>query len=203
MGKIPIRLEGSYTFADYFKLTYETEDVLNYFGYDYRVESLTLPSDNTELDRLDDLKTRLEEIVPYISLSSELARRELMIAPVLMDVIHYTRAKLRIGYAVKASEQLKGELDYYLETQHTLLIIEAKNADLQKGFTQLATQLIAMDYLVESGSLLYGAVSTGNIWQFGVLKRETKQIIQDFNLFRSPTDLEALLRVLVAILKTL
>ncbi|MEO1094781.1 MAG: hypothetical protein AAFX01_07765 [Cyanobacteria bacterium J06638_28] len=201
MGTIPIQLEGSYTFADYFKLTYETEDILNYFGYDYRVESLTLPSENAELDRLDDLKNRLEEIVPYISLSSEIARRELMIAPVLMDVIHYTQAKLRIGYTVKASEQLKGELDYYLETQNNLLVIEAKNADLQKGFTQLATELIAMDHLVGSDFLLYGAVSTGNIWQFGVLKREPKQIIQDFNLFRSPTDLEALLQVLVAILK--
>lgn len=201
MGKIPVQIEGGYTFADYFKLTYDTEDILNYFGYDYRVESLTLPSDITELDRLDDLKNRLEEILPYISLSSELARRELMIAPVLMDVIHYTRAKLRIGYVVKASDQLKGELDYYLETQNSLLVIEAKNADLQKGFTQLATELIAMDHLVESESTLYGAVSTGNIWQFGVLKREPKQIIQDFNLFRSPADLEALLRVLVAILR--
>ena len=201
MGKIPVQLEGSYTFADYFKLTYETEDILSYFGYEYRVESLTLPSDATELDRLEDLKTRLTEIVPYISLSSELARRELMIAPVLIDVIHYTRAKLRIGYVVKASEQLKGELDYYLETQNSLLIIEAKNADLQKGFTQLATELIAMDHLIESDSVLYGAVSTGNIWQFGMLNRETKQIIQDFNLFRSPADLEALLRVLVTILR--
>ena len=201
MGKIPVRLEGSYTFADYFKLTYETEDILSYLGYDYRVESLNLPSDASELDRLDDLKTRLEEIVPYISLSNELARRELMIAPVLIDLIHYTRAKLRIGYAVKASDQLKGELDYYLEAKNSLLVIEAKNADLQKGFTQLAAELIAMDQLLDSDSILYGAISTGNIWQFGVLKRDAKQIIQDFNLFRSPADLEGLLRVLVAILR--
>ena len=201
MGKIPIKLEDSYTFSDYFKLTYETEDILKYFGYDYHVESLLLPSYDAELDRLNDLKERLAEMVPYISLSNELARRELMIAPVLIDIIHYTQAKLRISYTLKATEQLKGELDYYLESTGSLLVIEAKNADLQKGFTQLAVEQIAMDQLIESDTTLYGAVSTGNIWQFGVLKRESKEIIQDFNLFRSPADLEALLRILVAVLK--
>lgn len=201
MGKISFTLEGSYTFSDYFKLAYETEDIVNYFGYDYQLDSLNLPSYSADLDRLNDLKERLNEIVPFISLSNELARRELMIAPVLMEIIHYTQAKLRISYPLKANDQLKGELDYYLESSGNLLVIEAKNADLQRGFTQLAVELIAVDQLIESTPVIYGAVSTGNIWQFGLLKRESKEIFQDFNLFRSPADLEALLRVLVAMLK--
>jgi hypothetical protein len=48
---------------------------------------------------------------------------------------------------------------------------------------------------------LFGAVSVGNIWQFGILHRQTKQVLQDINLFRVPADLEDLLRVLVAILE--
>lgn len=46
------------------------------------------------------------------------------------------------------------------------------------------------------------AVSTGVIWQFGNLQRQTKQITQDLNLYRVPADLEELLRILVAILSS-
>jgi hypothetical protein len=47
---------------------------------------------------------------------------------------------------------------------------------------------------------LYGAVSTGEVWQFGGLHREHQQIEQDLHLYRVLTDLEDLLRILVAIL---
>lgn len=44
------------------------------------------------------------------------------------------------------NEQLKSTLDYYLQSQdQELLVIEAKNADMQRGFTQLAVELIAVD----------------------------------------------------------
>jgi len=46
---------------------------------------------------------------------------------------------------------------------------------------------------------LSGAVSTGDIWQFGVT-RSDQQIIQDINLYRVPADLEELFRILVEIL---
>lgn len=41
----------------------------------------------------------------------------------------------------------------------------------------------------------------GNIWQFGVLHRQSKQVVQDINLYCVPADLEDLLRILVAILE--
>ncbi|NES20610.1 MAG: hypothetical protein F6K41_17185, partial [Symploca sp. SIO3E6] len=88
-----------------------------------------------------------------------------------------------------------------LHTQHNLLVIEAKNADLARGFTQLAIELIALDQWTTSNEpLLYGAVSTGDVWQFGVLNRERKQIQQDLNLYRVPADLNDLFSSLVAIL---
>jgi len=200
MSKIAVQIEASCSFADYFKLNYETEDVVNYFGYSYRTDVLKLAKDWRELDRLPNLEMRIRESVPYISLNNELARRELLIAPVVIDLLHYTHAKLRIGYGLKASEQLRGELDYYLEAQNSLLVVEAKNADLQKGFTQLATQLIAVDKLVGSDAKLFGAISTGNVWQFGFLNRIDKEIVQDFNLYRVPADLEELLRISIAML---
>lgn len=81
------------------------------------------------------------------------------------------------------------------------MVIEAKNADLARGFTQLAVELIAIDQWTASNDpILYGAVSTGDIWQFGLFNRDERRIEQDLNLYRVPTDLEELFRILIAIL---
>jgi hypothetical protein len=192
----------SYTFRQYFEMTYEPEDILAEFGYTLKRSVLSLLQSNIALDRLDSLKNRIEESLPYISLTSEAARRELLIAPLLLDVVHYTHAQLRIEYPLTVTEQLKGSLDYYLYSSGKLLVIEAKNADLAKGFTQLAVELIALDQWIESEQpILQGAVSTGDIWQFGLLHREQKEIQQGLTLYRVPDDLESLVRILIKILE--
>lgn len=203
MSKIPIiQPNQSYTFADYFKLNYDTEDILAYFGFSFQSQSLALTKSKRQLERLEDLQQRLQESLPYISLTSEAARREFLIAPVLIELIHYTQVRLKVEYPLVVNEQLKGTLDYYLQSQTELLVIEAKNADMQRGFTQLAVELIAVDqWSPLSSPKLYGTVSVGNIWQFGVLHRQTKQVVQDINLYRVPTDVEDLLRILIAILE--
>ena len=192
---------ASYTFRSYFEMPYEPDDILSAFGYRLQRTALTLRQSAVELDRLPGLKARIEESLPYVSLTSETARRELLIAPVLLDVVHYTHAQLRIEYPLSVTEQLKGSLDYYLYTDNNLLVVEAKNADLSRGFTQLAVELIALDQWCDASQpVLTGAVSTGNIWQFGVLQRGDKLVRQDLSLYRVPADLEDLLRILVATL---
>lgn len=192
----------SYTFRQYFEMAYEPEDILAEFGYTLQRSVLSLPQSTADLDRLDDLKSRIQESLPYISLTSEAARRELLIAPLLLDVVHYTRAQLRIEYPLTVTEQLKGSLDYYLYSVGKLLVVEAKNADLAKGFTQLAVELIALDQWTDSEQpILQGAVSTGDIWQLGILHREQKQIQQGLTLYRVPDDLESLMRILIKILE--
>ncbi|MEM0981308.1 MAG: hypothetical protein AAGH78_13670 [Cyanobacteria bacterium P01_H01_bin.58] len=49
-------------------------------------------------------------------------------------------------------------------------------------------------------SVLYGAVSTGDVWQFGRLHRAQRQIEQDLNPYRMPADLDELFRILIALL---
>lgn len=202
MPKASILRPGqSYTFRNYFELSFEPEDILAEFGYSLLRSVLNLPQCSHELDRLASLKSRIEESLPYISLTSEAARREVLIAPILLDLVHYTRAQLRIEYPLTVTDQLKGSLDYYLRSDRKLLVVEAKNADLARGFTQLAVELIALDQWTDSDqTTLSGAVSTGDIWQFGVLTRSNQQIIQDINLYRVPADLEELFRILVEIL---
>jgi hypothetical protein len=194
--------EQAYTFSDYFKLNFAPQDILSYFGVALQRRALNLPRYAGTLDRLTSLKSRIEELLPRLNLTSEMARREFLIAPVLTDVLHYTDATLSSEYPVVVSHQLKGSLDYLLQNHQTFLVIEAKNEDLERGFVQLAIELIALDQWIESDQpILQGAISTGNIWQLGQFDRQSRQVTQDLNLYRVPADLEDILRILVSILE--
>jgi hypothetical protein len=200
MKKPVIDKSKSYTFFDYFRLNVFVEDLADSFGYSFVVSSLSLPRTKRQLDRIDDLRARLESNFRHLSFTSEAARREFLIAPVLMDLIYYTDAKIRVEYPLRVSNQLQGTLDYFIRAQKNLLVVEAKNEDLARGFTQLTAELIALDQLDdELPDILYGAVSTGSAWQFGTLERKSKGITQDFNLYSVPNDLEDLLGILVGI----
>ena len=97
---------------------------------------------------------------------------------------------------------MKGNIDYIIRAKTDLIVIEAKNADLDKGFTQLAVELIAIDRYLENDDnrSLYGTVTMGNVWQFGVLDRQEKTISKNIDAILVPADLEALFSVLVGIL---
>jgi hypothetical protein len=197
-----IQPDQSYTFSDYFKLNFAPQDILAYFNVALQRRSLTLPQYPGKLDRLLELKARIEESLPRLSLTSEMARREFLIAPVLTDVLHYTQATLNVEYPVSVSNQLKGSLDYLLQNDQTFLVIEAKNEDLERGFLQLAIELIALDQWIDSDqAILQGAISTGNIWQFGQFDRQARMITQDLDLYRVPADLDDLLRILIKTLE--
>lgn len=197
-----IQPDRSYTFADYFKLNFAPQDILAYFGVTLQRQTQSLERYTGTLDRLTDLSNRITESLPRLSLTSEMARREFLIAPVLTDVLHYTQATLNVEYPVAVSNQLKGSLDYLLQNQKAFLVIEAKNEDLERGFLQLSIELIALDQWIESDQpVLHGAISTGNIWQFGQFHRSDRQVTQDLNLYRVPADLEDLLRILVGLLQ--
>jgi len=192
-----------YTFSEIGKLKAPTDELLAEYGYSLERTLLDLPQYQGELDRLQERRERIEEVLPYIDLTNEQSRREILIAPLMTDLIHYTRAQLRIEYVLKVSHQLQGELDYLLRTKTNLLVIEAKQEDLTNGFTQMAVELIALDQWEKSTSVeqqpqLVGAVSTGTVWPFGILHRQRKLVTQELTLYRVPTDLEPLMRILVA-----
>ncbi len=189
----------SYTFSKIFELQVNVDELVADFGYSFSRNKLNLSLYEGELDRLQQLTERIEEILPNVILSSEISRREILIAPVVTELIHYTNAQLRIEYSLKVSEQLQGNLDYLLYNHHNFIIIEAKRENLDSGFTQLCTELIALDKWEKIGEqeIILGAVTTGNIWQFGRLKRAKKHIEQGLESYRVPEDIEPLMRILV------
>jgi hypothetical protein len=191
-------LQKSYTFRSYFDLGISLRDLATAFHFQLIRSPLALPQYTGEIQRLTGLRQQLDEMLPHVDLANEATRREVLIAPIIAEVVRLTQAELRIEYAIQVNAQLQGTLDYLLQTDHNLLVIEAKQADLARGFSQLAAELMALDQWVESDALeLVGAVTTGDIWVFGRLNREQRQITQGLNRYRVPEDLESVLRILL------
>ncbi|WP_395093530.1 hypothetical protein [Armatimonas sp.] len=196
---LPTTVRG---FHDYYKLTASPRDLTEAFGYVFEAETLSLSQASEELSWCRALQNKLSYAVSHLSFESEMMRREFLIAPVLFDVAQYLGADLRSEYGIRVSEQLKGSLDYYVRAQQNICVVEAKQGDLSRGFSQLCAELIAVDQQGEiTSDVLYGAVSFGDLWRFGRLVRSEKRITQDIGILGVPVDTEKLVRVLIAILR--
>lgn len=196
---------ASYTFRSYFEMRFAPADILADLGCTLKRASLVLPHSDWDTHAL---RQRIEAYLPYISLTSESARRESLVAPILLELAQTIKTPLQIEYPLEVNQYLKGELDYYLNNQYNLIVVEAKNADLTRGATQLAVELIALNLWVAKRrgitSLavpLTGAVTTGDIWQFSQYDPSQRQITQDLALYRIPEDLETLAQTLKGILE--
>ncbi|MFP4124104.1 hypothetical protein [Coleofasciculus sp.] len=199
MSKTRILQEGqSYTFRSYFEMPYEAEEILAEFDYTLVRSRLVLPVSDRPFQGLPELKQRLEDALLIVSLSSEAARREALVFPILLEVARFCQCQIRIEYPLSVNNWLKGNLDYLLRREQSLLVVEAKNDDLSRGFTQLAVELIALAQ-AEEKEVLYGAVTIGNVWSFGRLDVKELKIKQDITLYRVPDDLEQLTHILVGI----
>ena len=188
----------SYTFGKYAELAYDSADILAQFGVTLNNRSLQL-SRQLPIDP-EPLRTELQENLTLVDPASEMARREALIFPILKTVCKFIHAPLKIEYPVRVSNWLKGSFDYFIQTKQSLLVIEAKNADLSRGFTQLAVELIALDQWTDSTvPMLYGTVTTGDTWKFGIFQRQEKIVHKDINTYAVPSDLNCVLSALFGI----
>ena len=201
MNKYKVLQEGaSYTFRSYCEMNAEPEDILSDLGYQLLTARLVLPRTGAVLSWEGELQARLERSLMVVTLTSETARRETLVAPILFEVANHCQAQLRIEYPLSVSDWLKGNLDYLVRSSQSMVVIEAKRDDLTRGFTQLAAELIALAQLQELESV-YGAVTIGDAWRFGYLDAVKKTITQDIALYRIPDDLAQVMGVLVGILE--
>ncbi|MEH2405398.1 hypothetical protein [Nostoc sp.] len=198
-----LKPEQSYTFSQYFLLPNPTIDIVAEFEYSYERTELELPRYFAEVSYLEFLHNYIQRNIKLFNPTAEISIREFMIAPILAEICDQTKAQLYSEYPLNVNEKLKGTLDYYLHKSNSLLVIEAKQSDIRRGFTQLAVELIALDQSLDDKSLiLFGAVTNGDDWKFGTLNRQQKLITEDIKLYRVPEGLEDLVRVLVGILSS-
>jgi hypothetical protein len=119
---------------------------------------------------------------------------------VLKTVCKFSQTQFKIEYPVRVSNWLRGSFDYFLPFAKNLVVIEAKNADIARGFTQLAVELIALDQWTESDTaIFYGCVTTGDTWKFGTFDRVDRIIHKDINSYLVPGDIDRVLSILLGI----
>lgn len=193
--------DASYSFRSYFELSNDPDEILAEFDYTLKQIRLNLPKTNRPISGLTELQQQLEEVFPFVQLTSETAKREVLVAPILTRVAVLCQQVLRIEYSLKVNQQLQGSLDYLIRSRHNLVVVEAKRDDLTRGFTQLAVEMIALSMLEEVPTIIYGAVTIGSVWIFGQLNSGDRTITQDIASYAIPDDLEKLIRVLVGILE--
>ncbi|MFN7355346.1 MAG: hypothetical protein ACK5UZ_08425 [Pseudanabaena sp.] len=173
----------------------EVQDLVKEFGYSFERKWLNLPQYTGELDRSPQTQERIEEILPYVSLTSDRAKREILVSPIIRDLIHYTKAKVRIEYPIQVTEKSQQILDYFIKSNQCTVITFAKGADTDFGMTELIASLIALDRWLEDPpqTNIIGAVTTGRTWEFARLNRQSKHIEQGLEMYDFFKNFDALM----------
>ncbi len=197
-----LKQDQSYTFSNIFDLKFETDEILAELGYQYQIVPLELPHYAlSEPNSLDQLRKKMRSRLPLVPLTNETARREFYITPVLFAALDEAKFKLSIEYRV-IGQRLRGEVDYLLRGTTNVVVVEAKQADIERGFTQLAAEMIALtDYFTSPPNPIYGIVTTGDLWRFGVLDSVKRTISKDIEEYLLPRDLETIFSILLGWLK--
>lgn len=140
-------------------------------------------------------ETLFDNVALAISINTEKARSELIIAPVLLEIRKLFNKKISffsgIEFNVDKERNLAGFCDFILSksaeqlflTAPIITIVEAKNENIMNGLGQCAAEMIAAKkYNEQEGILLaniYGVVTSGNIWKF--LKLQNNSIYIDLD----------------------
>ncbi|MDM8568718.1 hypothetical protein QUF50_04235 [Thiotrichales bacterium HSG1] len=192
-----------YTFSDYFNMNNPTEEIVGAFGYSYALQVINLPkSDVYNKETLENLKATYYTILPKITLTSEIAKREFLIAPILLELLKATESKINVEYPIDLDDKLSGFIDYLIRSKQDLIVIEAKKGDLDKGFNQLSVEMIALDKYEDCDlPAFYGVITVGDIWKFAILQRKEKHIIKDIHSYRIPEDIEDVFAILKGIVE--
>ena len=94
---------------------------------------------------------------------------------------------------------LRPDRQYLLRGEQQCVVIEAKNDEMERGFRQLAVEMIAASEHLKQDRL-YGAVTTGRMWTFGLLDRNEWTITQDIDGFTVPAGVGDLVNTLAGLI---
>lgn len=131
----------------------------------------------------DLLTAELAENIPLaVAISTEKARSELIIVPVLLEVRRQVHRRISlfsgVEFTVDPSRGLNGVCDYLLSLSPEQLtieapvvtVVEAKNDNLKSGLGQCMAEMVAaLLFNQQKGQKVlhvYGVVTTGSLWKF-------------------------------------
>ncbi|KPA09178.1 hypothetical protein MHK_010597 [Candidatus Magnetomorum sp. HK-1] len=142
------------------------------------------------------LKETLSDNVSLaVSVNTEKARSELIIAPVLVEIRKIFNKKISffsgIEMNIDKERDLVGFCDFIISkspeqlflSTPVITVVEAKNENIMNGLGQCAAEMIASQIFNEQDgttlSKIYGVVTSGNLWKF--LKLEGNKIYIDLD----------------------
>ena len=127
-----------------------------------------------------------------LQVSTERARSEFIIAPILAETRHIAQNEIAlfsgVEFNVDALQDLSGFCDYIITRSRqqmfveapVLMLVEAKNEDMKRGYAQCFAEMIAAQLFNarEDSEVpkIYGAVSIGNQWKFLELEGATARV---------------------------
>ena len=135
----------------------------------------------------------LQESLPLaIAMGSEKARSELIISPIVFEVRKILDRKISFfsgeEFTVDPSVGLNGTCDFLISKSPEQLIIEApavviveaKKENLKGGLGQCMAEMVAAQRFNEANQqptqVIYGSVTSGNLWTFLKLEKQTVTI---------------------------
>lgn len=157
------------------------------------VEQQTFLSIITPISPSSFLTQYLEETLPLaIALSTEKARSEMLICPILVEVRKNFIGKISLfsgeEFNVDPSLGLTGVCDFLISNSPeqlfieapAIVVVEAKKEDLKGGLGQCVAEMIAAQRFNEQNNssipVIYGCVTTGDRWKFLKLEEQTVTI---------------------------
>lgn len=124
-----------------------------------------------------------------LALISEKARSEFIIGPILLACRELSQDKVAVFSGqrldVDANRGLTGECDFILALSPAILplrapiltVVEAKKNDVESGLGQCIAEMVAAlefnQAVNPNDSVVYGCVTTGEVWQFLQLSQAT------------------------------
>lgn len=156
-------------------------------------ESSGLFASIQEQECSDLLTTILRENVDLaVAISSEKARSEMIISPILLEIRRKFNYQISlfsgVDFTVDSQRGLNGFCDFILSLSSeqllvrspVIVLVESKNENLRSGLAQCIAEMVAAQLFNErSGNqikAIYGAVTIGTIWQFMKLEENIVSI---------------------------
>ena len=146
-----------------------------------------------EVEYSNFLAQTLHEYVPLaLSIDTEKARSEFIIAPILFEIKKQSQEPISLfsgkEFNVDIEKGLTGFCDFLISRSPEQLLIEApvfavveaKNDNIQSGLGQCMAEMLAAQLFNERKGnevkIIYGAVTTGSIWKFMRLEGQVIEI---------------------------
>lgn len=168
------------------------EQLIETFGLSLR-ESSGLFEAIPSVESSELLKATLAETMDLaVALSTEKARSELIIMPVMLELRRRFNKKISlfsgVDFTVSPEQGLNGVCDFLISQSEeqlfvrspVVMLVEAKNENLKTGFPQCIAEMVAAQQFNQSKGnpikTIYGVVTIGTTWRFLRLKERIVEI---------------------------